>query len=565
MTKKDDGGHEGRLLTERSLVICCIVMGALQAWICRDQMISDGVSYLDIGDAYLRGDWSAAVNAYWSPMYSWCLGLALYLLKPSIWWEFVTVHLVNLIIYLVALFCFRFFLRSVLRALKESDTRGTDDSAPLSESVLLIVGYSVFLFCSLVLIGVGTVTPDLLVAAIVFLIGGYLVDLRIHHSYRKFAIFGALNGAAYLGKGIMFPLGFGFLAILLFSGRKSKTRVYGVILSTLVFLMVSAPFIFAISKAKGRLTFGDTGKLAYAGLVSPGTPQIHWQGEPAGSGTPRHSSRQILENPRVFEFGEPITGTYPPWDDPSYWNEGVQPRFRLRAQFRVLVESAFVYEKLLRGELGLLAGALILVLIGGRPTRSAIMANWPLLAVACLSLFAYSLVLVITRYIGASMALLWVAIFAGIRLPNDEKLERISKCVAVAVAATVLVSVMGQIGDQAFKTLTVGAEPSARDQIKAALGLENMGLRTGDNVAVIGSGTLNHWARLGGFKIVAEAPASGPAREFWASSTERRSLAYERLSKAGARAIVAWNPPSTAGDHWKRISDTDYYAYLFSK
>ena len=34
-------------------------------------MISDGVSYLDIGDAYFRGDWKAAVNAYWSPVYSW--------------------------------------------------------------------------------------------------------------------------------------------------------------------------------------------------------------------------------------------------------------------------------------------------------------------------------------------------------------------------------------------------------------------------------------------------------------------------------------------------------------
>ena len=562
---RDGGCHEKGLFTERTILIVCIVLGALQAWICRYQMISDGVSYLDIGDAYFRGDWSTAINAYWSPMYSWCLGLALYLVKPSIWWEFVTVHVVNLIIYVVALFCFRFFLRSVLRALKESDTKGSDDSAALPESALLVVGYSLFLLCSLVLIGVGTVTPDLLVAAIVFLIGGYLIDLRFHHSYQKFAIFGALNGAAYLGKGIMCPLGFGFLAILLFSGRRSKTRVYGVILSTLIFLMVCAPFVFVISKAKGRLTFGDTGKLAYAGLVSPGTPQIHWQGEPGGSGTPQHSTRQVLENPRVFEFGEPIEGTYPPWDDPSYWNEGVQPRFRLRAQLRVLVESGFVYEKLLRRELGLLAGALILLFIGGRPTRRAIVANWPLLAVACLSLVAYSLVLVIARYIGASMVFLWLAIFAGIRLPKDEKLSRISKYVAVAVAATILVSVMGQIGDQAFTALTVGPEPSARDQIKAALGLESMGLRAGDHVAVIGSGTLNHWARLGRFKIVAEAAASGPAREFWATSRERQNLAYELLSKAGARAIIAWNPPSTQTDHWKQISDTDYYAYFFAK
>ena len=92
------------VVTERTLLIACIVLGAVQAWICRYAMISDGVSYLDIGDAYFRGDWAAAVNAYWSPLYSWCLGLALYLCKPSIWWEFVTVHIVNLIVYAAALF-----------------------------------------------------------------------------------------------------------------------------------------------------------------------------------------------------------------------------------------------------------------------------------------------------------------------------------------------------------------------------------------------------------------------------------------------------------------------------
>jgi hypothetical protein len=331
-------------------------------------------------------------------------------------------------------------------------------------------------------------------------------------------------------------------------------------------VMVCAPFIFALSKEKGRFTFGDTGKLAYAAMVSPGTPQIHWQGEPAGSGTPRHSTRQILDDPPVFEFGEPVGGTYPPWGDPSYWNEGVKPSFNLRAQLRVLLQSAFVYEKLLLGQLGLLAGALILLFMGGRPTRKAITSNWPLLAAAGLSLAAYSLVLVITRYVGASLVLFWVAIFAGIRLPNDERLARIAKYVAAAVAVTIVLSVVGHMADQGYTTMTVGAEPSPKDQVIAALGLERMGLRAGDKVAVVGYGNLNHWARLGRFRIVAEATASGlPAREFWAASPERRALAYERLSSTGARAVIAWNPPGSAKEpRWKKISDTNYYAYFFT-
>jgi len=555
-------------LTERTILIFCLALGALEAWISRYTMISDGVSYLDIGDAYFRGDWAAAVNAYWSPMYSWCLGFALYLLKPSMWWEFVTVHVVNLIIYVAALFCFRFFIHSILRALRSDGAADSHDLVALPDSVLMGLGYGLFLWCSLVLIDVGRVTPDLLTAAILFLIAGYLVELRVENSYPKFAVFGVLNGFAYLSKGVMFPLGFGFLVILFFSDKRSKARIGGVLLSAVMFVAVCSPFILALSKQKGRLTFGDTGKLAYAALVSPGTPQIHWQGEPAGSGTPRHPTRKLLDDPPVFEFGEPVHGTYPPWDDPSYWNEGVQWTFRLRSQLRVLVKSAFAYEDVVFSELGLLAGALIFLFIGGTPTRRAIAANWPLLAAACLSLAAYAPVLVITRYVGASIVVLGVAIFAGVRLRKDEKLDSLTKYVAAAVVATVLLTVGGHVVDTIYANNTVGADPSSKEEIEAAAALTRMGMRAGDKVSVVGVGAVNHWARAGRFRIVAEIPAAGVgAREFWAAPAERRNLAYACLSTTGAKALIAWSPPaSTRADaHWRRIADTDYYVYFFAK
>src|SRR5690349_2200928 len=39
-------------------------------------MNADGISYLDIGDAYFRADWANAINPVWSPLYSWILGFA---------------------------------------------------------------------------------------------------------------------------------------------------------------------------------------------------------------------------------------------------------------------------------------------------------------------------------------------------------------------------------------------------------------------------------------------------------------------------------------------------------
>ncbi len=553
-------------VSERSLLIICIVLGAVQAWICRYSRIPDGIAYLDIGDAYFRGDWHAALNAYWSPVYSWLLGLALYVLKPSMWWEFITVHFVNLIIYVFALFCFRFLMHAILHALKRRTT-DSDGFVPLPDWALLAMGYGVFLWCSLVLIDVSEVTPDLMVAGIVFLIAGYLVDLRVDDSYGKLAMFGALNGAAYLSKTIMFPMGLCFLAILLVSGKITKRRIGGVLLSGVVFLIVCTPFIYALSKSKGRLTYGDTGRLAYAAVVSPGTPQRNWQGVEPGSGTPLHPTRKLLDDPPVFEFGEPISGTYPAWDDPSYWNEGLRWTFHLRSQLRVLVQSGLAYEKVFFGQLGLLAGIFIFLFLGGAPTRKAVASNWPLLAMALLGLAAYALVLVLTRYIGASVALLCVGIFAGIRLPKDERLELLSRYVAAAVAITILFSVVGHMGDAVYANMTVGSDPPARDEVKAAIALEGMGLRAGDKMAVIGRGISNQWARLARFKIVAEAaPGQMAIQEFWASDPERRDAAYECLRHTGARAVVATDPPASKLDaRWKRISDTRYYIYFFPR
>src|SRR6266704_6885585 len=99
--------------------ICCwivaLALGAAQAWTTRFTMNPDGISYLDIGDAYWRGDWHNAINAYWSPLYSWILGFFLKVLKTTAYWEYPMVHLVNFLIYAAALGCFEFFLVTVIR------------------------------------------------------------------------------------------------------------------------------------------------------------------------------------------------------------------------------------------------------------------------------------------------------------------------------------------------------------------------------------------------------------------------------------------------------------------
>jgi hypothetical protein len=320
-----------------------------------------------------------------------------------------------------------------------------------------------------------------------------------------------------------------------------------------------------LKRQKARFTFGDSGRLAYASMVSPGSPQIHWQGESSGSEIPRHTTRKLLENPPVYEFAEPVSGTYPPWFDPSYWDEGQRGHFRLRSQIRVLLQSGLSYTRLIANQLGLVAGVLIFLFVGGGSTRRAIVGQWPIILAACLSLGAYALVLVRTRYVSASIVFFLIAVLAAIRIRKHQYF--IVKPVAAAMIVTLLLSVVFHLAGTAYGSITVGPSPLPREQMEAAQGLRQMGLQAGDKVAVVGTGEIDFWARLGRFKIVSEVASPDPGnRIFWAASLEQRNMTYESLGQTGAKILVVWNPPKNDMDPgWSQISNTNYYAHSLSK
>ena len=551
------------VLVDRAALFVTVCLGGVQAWAGRQWMNTDGVSYLDIGDAYFRGDYCHAINGYWSPAYSILLGLAHRIFKPSIEREFPLVHAVNFVILLLSLGAFRLFLRSSVKY--SARTSGDSQMASLPGWCILAIGYAVFLCSALVLDDMILVTPDLLLQALLYLLGALLFELRTQDTYWRFAAFGAIYGLAYLTKGVMFPLSVVFFAVLLFSGPLSSRRMAGMILAGVAFLIVSSPFIYVLSRVKGRLTSGDTGKLAYAELVSPRSPQAHWQGTPPGSGNPVHPTRRILENPPVFEFSHPVAGTYPPWYDPSYWNEGMRSSFSLRAQVRVLIDSSVRYGEMSGTYTPLLVGIVLLALIGGRPALSSIVKNWPLILILCAAAGLYALVLVTPRYIAGFAALALVSIIAGIRLAGDQDRSRpVADYVTIAVVAAMFLTLGTGVGRSVYKALTIGPGPSMGEQAPVAEGLHEIGLQPNDKVGVLGSGIDSFWARLGKFRVVAEIDPLDPAGlKYWSSPEMQKSKARDLLMHAGCRAIVAFNaPPSSSSENWKQIGETHYYAYI---
>src|SRR4051794_35693433 len=76
-----------------------LVLAALQAWSARLTATPDGVSYMDLSDAVVRGRVGDIVNAYWSPLYPLLIGSLRLILRPGPYWEFALVHAMNLALF----------------------------------------------------------------------------------------------------------------------------------------------------------------------------------------------------------------------------------------------------------------------------------------------------------------------------------------------------------------------------------------------------------------------------------------------------------------------------------
>jgi len=556
-----------------------VTLGGLHTWAAatRYSMNPDGIAYIHMGEAYMRRDWSSALNSYWSPLYSWVLGLALHLPNPPMRWEFPLIHIVNFSVYLVTLLCFEFFWCQ-LRGPQQGQVTlvSGGKSLTLPGWAWLGLGYTFFIWSSLNLIKIWAVTPDMFVAAFVYLAAGIIVHIRTAAaSWRTSALLGIVLGFGYLAKAAMFPMAFVFLGVSLLSVGNLRRAISLALTASVFFLLIGGPYIAVLSNAKGRFTFSDAGKLMYAWHVN-GIPYPHWQGEVPGGGIPKHPSRKIFDVPPIYEFGTPIGGTYPVSYDPSYWYEGVVPHFDLRGQIRVLLSGAQIYFDLFFRQLGgLIVGLLILYVFGQRrQVRVAdILRQWGLVIPAFAALGMYALVHVQSRYIGAFVVLLWADLLANVRLPDLPTSNKLMNLVSVTMILIMLINIaafnfegFNALISNAFRTQSVSQQalpPSWPGEV--AEELHRLGIQPGGRVAIIGYGFDAFWARLARVQIVAEM-LEWQAEAFWLGDSTVRSQVIEAFAHTGAKAIVAEHVPAYASlAGWHRIGDTDYYIYLVTE
>jgi Fe2+ transport system protein FeoA len=542
----------------RNLFWCAaIVLGLVNTWALRQTMASDGVAYLDMGDAYWRGDWKMAINAHWSPMYSWLLGGALKLLKPSGYWELPVVHAVNFVIFLGALGAFEFLLGALIDYQQKVGRGDEAGLATLPAWAWCSIGYTLFLWTSFELIRLDRVTPDMLVAAFVYLAAGIVLKIRAGSTgWMTFVLFGVVLGFGYLAKAIMFPLAFVFLGVTLFSVGRLRRALPRVLVAAAVFLTVGSPFIVALSLAMGRPTIGESGRLNYIWCVD------HPDLNTLPANTFKHPVKRIHEAPVVYEFAQPIKGTYPLWYDLAYWNEGLKARFDLKGQIRVLKLTGIGYYNLvfLSGG-GLIAGLIILYSVSPLGLRSFLYTareGWYLMVPAAAGLGAFLLLVVEGRYIGPYVLLLGLGVLCGVRIHSDGESRRLIAGVVLAIVVTMGAPVVST-------TVLDAAEQRHKGPVdwEVAQALSQMGIQPGDKVAYIRRSPWGDflWARLARIQIIAEIPPA-EVDKFWAATPPIQSEVIQAFAKTGAKAIITSAvPPCACAVVWHKLGNTDFYAY----
>jgi hypothetical protein len=559
-----------------------VVPGLVISYVDRYGMWPDGINYLDMGDAYLRGDWEMALNGLWSPLYSWLLGLAMVLIKPSITQEFPVVHMVNFLIYLMALASFQYFLLELHRYYRSRiDTLPEGDSLLSHESILIVLSYSFFIWSSIKYINFWIVTPDMLISVYIYLISATLI--RFHMGLartRSFVILGFIFGLSYLTKAIMLPMALVFLGVGFIVAGHDLKALRNTVIAFSVLVLIGSPFVVALSQAKGYFTLGDSGKLNYAWHVNGIQKWIHWQGDPQDGNMPEHPTRIIFPSPTIYEFDGPVGGTYPPDYDPSYWYEGVKIHFDLHQQIVVFIKNIKIF--LVRFVI-LQSGIIIclLLMICYSRNKYSIMKRlvelWFLIFPPFVALFLYLLVHVEQRYLGGYNVIVLCSLLLGILLAYNNRWTPVLKI----VCAFLLIIVTFQIctytvyiasnRSPQFDWLDIAnrqANDKDRDFFSStpsemADHLRRGIIAPGDKIACIErlSGMHAFWARLAKARIVAEIQGED-VEKFWSADDLVKARVIEAFARTGAKILV-FNPPDyvteLAAIDARRIDNTRYY------
>lgn len=232
-------GAERERLFSHSFLFATGLYIALAAYFLREfrfAVNTDATSYISIAQKYCNGEFLAAVNAIWQPLFSWmiapfiCFGV-----EPLL--SAKLVQIIGGMVILAA--CRSLSLRFAMRKVEHD--------------ILMITLVPVALQFTFF-----TLTPDLLLAGIMLLYFSVILDPGYPSGRFQPAVCGLLGGLAFLSKAYALPFFIvHFSAMSIFYGRQSnnwKESVRRMTAGFAVFFLIIAAWSAALSLKYGRFT-----------------------------------------------------------------------------------------------------------------------------------------------------------------------------------------------------------------------------------------------------------------------------------------------------------------------
>jgi hypothetical protein len=214
---------------------------------------------------------------------------------------------------------------------------------------------------------------------------------------------------------------------------------------------------------------------------------------------------------------------------------------------------------LLSRQAALLVGFVGLCFVGRKEGCSAgIRACWPVWLPGLVGLAMYSLVVVEWRYVAVFFTLLWIGLFAGIRLPAEYELRNLARALTVAM---ILVT-SAPMAFLATRDSASALSGPRHVQWEVAEGLKRLNVRSGDKVARIGGNFAAEWARLLQVTVVAEVPRSD-AQEFWVAPPEVQAQVIRKFAALDVTAVVAQiaqDETFRPSGVWEALGEGAFYA-----
>ncbi|MEO6802887.1 MAG: hypothetical protein ABI197_06555, partial [Granulicella sp.] len=540
-------------IARRTLFVLVGLCVALEAWAAPYAMNADVISYFDLADLIQKHQWHWVVNAYWHPGYPALLFLTRAVMGSTVWTELQAARVLNAIIAGLLFLAVKFALNAAVELRTSLWSKRGENSgfeAIPRETLGIFAAAVTFLLVARDLNPSATL-PDALLATLLVCGTGFLLRVAAQNKLWSYAGFGLAFGAAFLVKSVSFPLFLVSLVLLPFLAGSVKKAAKGGILAVLVFAAVAGPYIGALSHQKGRFTTGDSGSLNYAWYVDHADRFEQQKNDPSryglAKGELKHTSTEILTNPPVYDYGTARPGTSLQWFDPSYWNDGLKPRFNLQAQLARCRASALIVIQYFALRPQYLLLFLFLALLGARWNLKDFGPKGvgPVLLLLLAQLGMYFLVLTEPRYIGSAMLLALVILLVFLRVPKRDSMHSV---LAVSAALFLGMLLCGSFTESlqhlkrenSVEGRRMGAYKRSTFTAAEALSKAD-GIHPGDSVACLGEyacrGDL-YWARLAQVRIRTEIFADlNPPLSVWEKAD--KDQVKTTLQGLGVKAIVA--------------------------